>query len=161
MSWWWEEKEFVFNNVYLSSTVISLMAYSMIIFTCCIYSIYLNIWDVISIHNVISLNTVHPSFMSSLIQVILFSFKLCDSSYSPIFSPTFPAASRPTMRILISFFPNILSHIREKCKPILLSNLLKLRGLNLAGRDAQCQIASLMMSYLSPQSWLDVIWCLN
>ena len=32
---------------------------------------------------------------------------------------TFPAASKPTMRILISFLPNIRSQILEKWRPIL------------------------------------------
>ena len=31
---------------------------------------------------------------------------------------TLPAASSPTMRILISFFPNIRSQTREKCRPM-------------------------------------------
>lgn len=35
---------------------------------------------------------------------------------------TFPAASKPTMRILISFLPNIRSQIREKCNPIVNNN---------------------------------------
>ena len=31
---------------------------------------------------------------------------------------TLPAASRPTIRILISFFPNMRSQMREKCRPM-------------------------------------------
>ena len=32
---------------------------------------------------------------------------------------TFPAASRPTIRMRISFFPNMRSHTREKWSPML------------------------------------------
>jgi hypothetical protein len=52
-------------------------------------------------------------------------------SHSSFFLVTFPAASRPTINILISFLPNISSHMRENWSPILkLSSSSKLKDVH-------------------------------